>query len=436
MIKGVSNIRRLPRLGKIRLGERTEEGQIIENHHFVVPQEVAAIYGDKPIFLDIILPSEDDEVIFSQFMKLYTRTGGIMCRGNGETATFYNPTSKQMEEKECPCEKAESGNCRRKANLLVMLPKVNMGGVYQIDTPGINSIININSAISKEDGFIRSLCGRISFIPLTLARVEKECQYIDKEGALRRKPHWPMQIFYKGNLEDVAKLRAAASNLTLVEYKLETPAETPERKLPEDIKGAPFDVYTPGQHIPSPTDAQKTAATDQGHEAGTETGAATNQGAHASASDAKDQVAGVKSADQEHQQPAQKQVDGQAAESGKTPKTTTANAPTQSQLDAIQKMANVCGLDMLAAIANANIHVKKVEELTYKEATAVIKALNREVERVTSDKSAGTGANGDDKFTPPAGCVKNAKSCTKVFFSSNNGCRCGDIVGPLCPFSK
>ena len=48
MIKGISEIRRLPRLGKIRLGEKktAESGKEypVETSHFVVPGEVARIY--------------------------------------------------------------------------------------------------------------------------------------------------------------------------------------------------------------------------------------------------------------------------------------------------------------------------------------------------------------------------------------------------------
>ena len=120
-----------------------------------------------------------------------------------------------------------------------------------------------------------------------------------------------------------------------------------------------------------------------------------------------------------------------AGEGTQSSATTTANAAAPTQLAAIQKMANILGIDAKKAIAKANIQVEKIEDLSYKQAAVVIKTLNQEI------ASTDTNANdANSQFTPPAGCVKNAKGCTKVFFSSNNGCRCGDIVGPLCPFSK
>ena len=67
-IKGVSDQRRLPRLGKIRLGvkatAKSGKEYPVEKDYFVVPPEVAAIYGEQPKELDVMLPVNDPEVCF------------------------------------------------------------------------------------------------------------------------------------------------------------------------------------------------------------------------------------------------------------------------------------------------------------------------------------------------------------------------------------
>ena len=69
-IKGLSETRRLPRLGKIRLGEKVEGKGGKEypkaTDHFVVPEEVAAVYGNEPKRLNIMFPLNEFP---SQFLK-------------------------------------------------------------------------------------------------------------------------------------------------------------------------------------------------------------------------------------------------------------------------------------------------------------------------------------------------------------------------------
>ncbi|GAJ02958.1 unnamed protein product, partial [marine sediment metagenome] len=63
------------------------------------------------------------------------------------------------------CEQYLEKQCRRVMNLLFLLPDVPGIGVWQLDTTSFYSIVNINSCAD----LIRRICGRISFIPLTLS---------------------------------------------------------------------------------------------------------------------------------------------------------------------------------------------------------------------------------------------------------------------------
>ncbi|HOV79548.1 MAG TPA: hypothetical protein PK728_05525 [Bacillota bacterium] len=175
-IKGVSDIRRLPRLGKIRLGEKeisqrtgAEYPKAVD--YFVCPPEVQKVYGEKPRVLDIMFPVSDQNLFFPQWYKRYNQTTGLICKGDGETATMWQDG--EMVEIECvpdECEWYAKKHCRRLANLQFLLPKVPGLGVWQIDTTSFYSIININSALDM----IRAVADRIHMIPLQLVLKPQE----------------------------------------------------------------------------------------------------------------------------------------------------------------------------------------------------------------------------------------------------------------------
>ena len=174
-IKGVSDIRRLPRLGKIRLGEKalsakgTEYPKAVD--YFVCPPEVQAVYGEKPRVLDIMFPVNEQNVFFPQWYKRYGQSTGLVCKGDGETAIMQ--IDGEMQEIECvpdECEWYAKKHCRRLANLQFLLPRVPGLGVFQIDTTSFYSIININSALDM----IRAVAGRVHMLPLQLVLKPQE----------------------------------------------------------------------------------------------------------------------------------------------------------------------------------------------------------------------------------------------------------------------
>ncbi len=168
-IIGLSEKLRLPRRGKIRLGEKklSKSGKEYPSalDYFAVPEEVQKIYGDKPRKLDIMIPMEEREQFFPQAYKRYGSSTGLICRGDGEVATEI--TEDGMKEIECQgkdCPHYQKGDCKQIGNLQVILPKVKGLGVYQIDTSSYNSIINLNSGVEM----IRGMLGKVSWIPLIL----------------------------------------------------------------------------------------------------------------------------------------------------------------------------------------------------------------------------------------------------------------------------
>ena len=215
-IKGLSETRRLPRLGKIRLGIRVKrrggnkkcthgKDDICmyctypkETPHFVVPLEVARVYGDKPTELDILLPVNDINVVFPQSYEYYGSSRGLKCTGDGENAMRYNEDTKSMEPVECPCELLSEGKCQQRAHLSVILPKVSVGGIYQIDTGSYNSIVDINSSLD----YVTALVGRFAMVPLKLKREPRETHH---EG--KKQTHYTLRIELEGDIEFLNALR-------------------------------------------------------------------------------------------------------------------------------------------------------------------------------------------------------------------------------------
>ncbi len=197
-IIGLSEKLRLPRKGKIRLGEKkvSEKGKEYPSSldYFAVPEEVAEVYPDKPRKLDIMFPMENRDDFFPQWYKRYGSSKGLICKGDGKTAVqlpVENGEAKLGEMKELDCEGKEcpyyqSKECKQVGNLQIILPKVKGLGVYQIDTSSYNSIININSGIKLIKGMLERVgINRISWIPLVLEVKMQEAHPVVKNKRIK-----------------------------------------------------------------------------------------------------------------------------------------------------------------------------------------------------------------------------------------------------------
>lgn len=233
VIKGLSERRRLPRLGKIRLGIKRQLGSggfPSEVDYFVCPPEVQQVYGPQPKALRIMIPLEDTSQVFPNAYKWYGSGSGLKCKGDGQAALrrwadvepglqakiggTHDPND--LVEIPCLCPHLKSGECGAKAHLMVLLPEVSLSGIYQIDTGSAYNIIEVNSAID----FLRSLLGRIAFVPLTLRRQPVDITYNGK-----RRTHWLLKLTYDGDLQAVQKLRDTHVTSTLPPLALPAPSD-------------------------------------------------------------------------------------------------------------------------------------------------------------------------------------------------------------------
>ncbi len=224
-IKGLSDARRLPRLGKIRLGikkisPKTKKEYPSETDYFVCPEEVEKIYGKTPRELDVMLPVEDIGITFPQAYEYYGSGKGLKCIGDGETAERKDDGG-FWQERDCPCELFEEGKCSQRAHLSVILPEVSVGGIYQIDTSSYNSIIDLNSSID----YVKAMVGRVAMVPLKLVRQPTDTHH---EG--KKQTHYTLRLEFPGNLETINHLKANTNRILGVSLTL----PEPDRVNPED----------------------------------------------------------------------------------------------------------------------------------------------------------------------------------------------------------
>jgi gas vesicle protein len=181
-IKDFEGRARIPRIGKIRLGEKvkgakSEYPKAVD--YFVCPPEVKAVYGEKPKKLNITFHSDSIDEIFPQYYKRYGKSTGLVCRGDGEMAVVINPETKEFEEIEChgrDCQYWKNDQCKTIGNLYFIVIGVNRFGVYQLDTSSYNSILNINGGLKYAKELTR---GKLAMIPFILEIIPQE---VNPEG--------------------------------------------------------------------------------------------------------------------------------------------------------------------------------------------------------------------------------------------------------------
>ncbi|HAV42573.1 TPA: hypothetical protein DCX15_00950 [bacterium] len=185
-IKDFRRVPRFPVLGIIKLGKKAtnQKGKALEEvNYFIVPPEIETVYGDRPTRLDILFPSEVRQVVIPMSYKRFamTKTGKarMMCFGDGQESLRYDKESNSLKEGTCPCEEEVSGKCRISATLNIILPKVSVGGVYQINTA---SSWNINRTLDYME-YLQAIADGCTDIPVILERTPMELP--SRQGGLQ-----------------------------------------------------------------------------------------------------------------------------------------------------------------------------------------------------------------------------------------------------------
>jgi len=245
-IDKISDIRWLPRLGKIRLGIK-KEGQKgsypSATDYFVCPEEVKAVHGDTPRELPVMFPADDLDLVAPQWYKCYSYSQGLICKGDGklckrkvdvDTSDFANRDTREwvLTDGECEpehCPKIGNKQCRKMMSLLFILHDVPGLGVYQLDTSSFYSIVNLNSQLAP-DGFLRHFTrGRIAFIKLILS---VDPQEVTPLGVGRKTIH-VLNVRADVKLVDIIRLSRQEPGRVLLPTLEEE--EPPEDLYPEGV---------------------------------------------------------------------------------------------------------------------------------------------------------------------------------------------------------
>jgi hypothetical protein len=297
MIPGISEKRRLRRLGRIRLGKKEvnksghgDHPVALDHFNFEDAPELLKLFGDKCKEIEIILPNERVDAFFPQNRKAY-RTSGLFCRSEGDVATRVNvglsdgvknsskvPKNQPLDPEgarfiaeqglnvgvnemfDMPC----AGEacpftlqkfCKPIGRFLFIIPKAPRVGVYEISTTSFNSIVELNSSIDT----VMGIAGRISMIPLMLRLVPKETK-VPKTGMPKTIYHLVLE--FAGRFDQLAAYaRVKEIPLDQLPTRLELDREVPDdlvpqggAKLTEEIgAGAePEAVEQPSQPDPEP----------------------------------------------------------------------------------------------------------------------------------------------------------------------------------------
>ena len=267
-ISGISDIRRLPRLGKIRLGVKavSQKGNeypravdyFVVNEDESTPAASAAafhqVYGDKPRCLDIMFPVADRDIFFPQWYKAYGSGTGKVCQGDGVRATRVNTETGEMIEIDCDpdeCPLYANKQCRRVASLQCLLPKVPGLGVWQLDSTSFHTIVNVNSALD----FITAVAGRAHMIPLQLIVRPQE---VSPDG--KKKVVYVLDLrMDQVRLSDVARLGQIPTDRVFLLDKPDDskpPDDLFPKALVEDDVPAKEPEVLPPEDGPDPLDVQ------------------------------------------------------------------------------------------------------------------------------------------------------------------------------------
>tara|TARA_Y100000310_G_C20604172_1_gene774635 strand:- start:87 stop:1163 length:1077 start_codon:yes stop_codon:yes gene_type:complete len=269
-IKGLTEKRVIPRLGKIHLGikvptadKKSTRPKAVD--YFVCPDEVKAVFGDEPRELRILIPMEDMETWASQFYRAYSFSRGLICKGDGEvarrsidvaTGDLPGKDTKETVLKEITCDGRDCPDygkrCKEVMCLQFLIPEVPGLGIWQIDTSSINSIKNINS----EASLIKLLYGRVSMIPLLLTVEMTEVKSPD--GKKKKVPL--LHLRSDKRLVDVNILKTVDQYLLPVADD-ETPEMITPESFPDEGVGTdpdPENLFGDGKPKPQPQTEEKT----------------------------------------------------------------------------------------------------------------------------------------------------------------------------------
>lgn len=271
-IKDISDRRRPPRGGKLRIGERVtytrEDGTTVEapgklDHFLFDPEDESLLpvferlYGDAPKSLPVMFYSDVREEIFPHYLKNW-KSGKLWCWGDGETAHRADFEAGQVATipcaPDCPyrClpgdeqirlskEEKKQRSCRPEGTLRVILYEMPTMAVFEIRA-SLTSIVRINTGLDM----IQSVAGRLAHVPLILDVVP-----VHQAVGGKANTNYCLQLDIRTSLIDLIKSRNTAP-AGLLNVPQDAGTETGESDEPE-IHMTPQDTQENSQDTPRKT---------------------------------------------------------------------------------------------------------------------------------------------------------------------------------------
>lgn len=219
-IKGLSDKRRISRGGKLRLGSMATAANGKEypqkSDHFIadfenkeLEKEFYRIYGDKPTRVDICFPHADREANFTNFYKCYGATG-LKCKGDGETAHRRDDRG-ELVEVDCPgpdnCAFGQQHQCKALGTLQFFIKGLPTLQIFQIDTGGYNSILNMNTQMELLQ---MARGGSLSAVWVPLVLREKSVEVFNaKSGKMTKSTIYMIDLEINCSIDEVMQLPTA-----------------------------------------------------------------------------------------------------------------------------------------------------------------------------------------------------------------------------------
>ena len=192
----------MPRLGKLRLGEKKktaggkeypseldyfrcdpEEGMLPADR-IELAKRFKDLYGERPTTLtNVYLPSDDRAFTFPNSLEAWKQTQGRSkrwCHGDGVRAERLDFQTGEWSEMRCchveECPIMSAGDCKLISRLRIFVPDVSMAGYWQIDTSSQASTGNVIDCLNQ----LETIFGRLMNIPLVISREPKAMTFEGK----------------------------------------------------------------------------------------------------------------------------------------------------------------------------------------------------------------------------------------------------------------
>jgi hypothetical protein len=235
IINGALDDLRMPRVGKIKIGEKDEGRGFPRSLDYFVPsgpcsQMFTRAFGEKPSEIIVTVFSDVIEDSLSYGYKFYKKSG-LYCFGDGDLAkrAIKDADGVVMKGIECmgeECEHFKSGDCNLLLGVNFLIPSVPAAGVWHFTSKGRDSRINIISALKMA----HMMYGRIAGIPFVLSVEKKKSGLAGSHNVypvVSMRPEVP-----QGMMQQIDSCKSAAGLYNM----LSAPVDKPQLPEPEKQK--------------------------------------------------------------------------------------------------------------------------------------------------------------------------------------------------------